>query len=265
MDSPWHLGLEADDRLALFQSEEKLRLAVRTLARIAGKACLLFCIVDDHVHVVVYCDRERAGRLARAILLALRVHAAVPFKPQVYIRHVENRHHLTRLVSYSLEQPSHHKLPVHPVLWTGSCLSDLIGARSIGALGVPLTRVLPRFKLADAMPLVGLEPRDVVAADDRTMREAGAARLAMAAAAALSADPKLQGHRKEVEEARAAAAVLAKTAGIATRETASALDVAMRTVQRLSASQPPTAVLGAVRVRLALENAVASSLRGTVR
>ena len=77
-----------------------------------------------------------------------------------------------------------------------------------GPWGSPPARVLPRFKSADAMPFVGLEPGQVVAAY-----------------------PILQGHRKEVEEAQAAAAVLAKTVGIAKRETASALDAAMRTAQ----------------------------------
>jgi len=259
MTTPWHLGFEAEDRLELFgQSEARLRASVRALARVAGPAMLLFCIVDDHVHAVVFCDRERAGRLARSILLTLKGLAAVPLRPSSFIKRVENRGHLSQLVRYCIEQPAHHKLKVHSALWTGSCFQDLIGARAVGALGVRLETVLPRFNRVDLLTYAGLPPRELMPTDDKLVRSAGARRLARAAAAALAAEPDLRGHRLEVEQARAAACVLAAAAGMATRETAAALDVALRTVQRLAHSAPDAVVLRSVRMRLALEDAVAS-------
>lgn len=262
MAGPWHLGFESEDRLELFgRSEATLRKAVRVLARVAGKDTLLFCIVDDHVHVVVFCEKENAGRIARAILLALRPLASVPFRPHAYVKKVESRSHLTQLVRYCLDQPVHHDLKVHPALWSGSCLQDLAGARVVGALGKSLWTVLPQRSLLDVLPLVGLDASEIVPAADKKLRSAGAARLASAAAAALAADPELKGHRAEVEQARSAVSILGRGAGVATREIASALGVTLRTVQRLSLVAPDRSLLRAVRIRISLEEAAANAIR----
>jgi len=254
----WHVTLESVGRQRLHETEDSLRAAVRAFARVAGGETLLFCIVDEHVHVVARCDRERAGRLARAVSLALKPTADVGFRKQAYIGPVEERRHMQRLVTYVLEQPSHHELPVHPALWTGSCFQDLVGARCVGALGAPLTGPLPRFKLAEVLPSVGLGAAVIVPADDERLHEAGAQRLAQAAAAALSVNPALTGNRQEVVCARAAAAVLARCAGISTSSVADALGASLRCVQNLSHVEPDSRVFEAVRTRLALEDVVAA-------
>lgn len=261
MGSLWHLTLESRGRQNLFPSETELCAAVRALVAVAGSESLLFCIVDDHVHVAVWCERSRAGRLVQAIGTTLRPLATVPVKRLADITPVENRRHLERLVSYVLTQPSHHNLPVHPALWTGSCFPDLIGARALGGLGRPLSRFLPRFRLTEAMAHVGLEPRLLAPATDATIRIAGAGRLATAVRAALALPPGAGGKGKEFVQARAVAAALAAAAGIASSETAAALGATMRCVQRhAQSSQHDPAVLQAVRLRLALEDAVATSL-----
>jgi hypothetical protein len=261
MAEVWHMSLESEGRHTLFRTESELRGAVRALAGLAGAEALLFCLVDDHIHLVLACDRKRAALLARGINLALRRFAAVPFARRgAYVGRVDNRAHLTRLVSYLVEQPAHHSLPCHPALWTGSCFLDLLGARSIGALGQPLTSLLPRFALAGLSDSVGLPLREIRPADEAALRAAGAARLASAVGAALAAPLALSGNSKVVAEARAAASRLAAAAGIGTGETAAAMGVTMRCVQRLAlCTSVSPGVLVAARLRLSLENAVAAA------
>ena len=72
----WHLTVASDGRTPLFPDEARRRAAVRTLARVAGQELVLFSVVDDHVHLVVTCDRSRVGWLGRAVVLGLRTVAA---------------------------------------------------------------------------------------------------------------------------------------------------------------------------------------------
>jgi len=261
----WHLTLESKGRQHLFPAEESLRAAVRALAAAAGGETLLFCVVDDHVHVVVCCDRARAGRLAQAVSTTLRPLATVPTKRLADIAPVEDRRHMERLVGYLVKQPPHHNLPVHPALWTGSCFPDLIGARAIRALGQPLLKFLPRFRLTEVMEYVGLEPRLPEPASDAAIRAAGATRLVSAVNAALALPDGGAGNRWEVVLARVVTSALASTAGIATGETAAALGKTMRCVQRRALdTRIDDTVLKAVRTRLTLEDAVARALGARV-
>jgi hypothetical protein len=262
MRTLWHLTLTADGRQALFPTEALLRRALRILAETVGSRTLLFCIVDDHIHDVVCCSRTEAGRLGQSLNLALRPIASVPFNRRTDIRPVENRHHLERLVGYLLTQAQHHGLPGHPGLWSGSCFADLVGARVIKALGLPILEFLPRLRLTAVAETVGLH-LPTADGEDRGICGAGAARIAAAASAALAVDPLLAGNSCAVVQARAAASVLAARAGIATRETASALGVSMRTTQRLALGVHDEKLLSAVRLRLALEDMVAEG-SGTV-
>jgi len=256
MGTMWHLTFEAKGRETFFRTEESLRAAVRALAAVAGEKTVLFCIVDDHVHLVVRCDRTAAGRLAQSISVSLQRLTDVGIKAGTYIGPVESRAHLFRLVGYLLTQPPHHGLSVHPALWTGSCFQDLVGARVVGILGQPLASFFPRFQLSSVMETVGLGSRLPAPADDGSVRAAGAVRLAAAACAALSVGPPLVGRSDLVVRARTACAVLTSRTGMATRETASALHLTMRATQRLALSAPDEQVLLAIRRRLALEDAV---------
>jgi len=260
MEKLWHLVVESEGRQALFHEEVELRDVVRALAAIAGAETVLFCVVDEHLHVVVFCSRERAGRLAQSIKLALKARTRVPLKHPTFIEPVENRPHLERLVAYVLKQPSHHNLPVHPALWTGSCFLDLVGARSVGALGQRIGKFLHRFQLSEALEHVGLTGQSVPPADDERIRHAGAARLADAAAAALAVGSGLASERPEAVEVRGVVCFLAGVAGLSTRDTAAALGKTMRCVQILAKKVPPSGFVNAVRVRLALEDSVSRKL-----
>jgi len=260
MGQLWHLTFEAEGRRTLYESEATLRLAVRRLAEVAGARVVLFCIVDDHIHVVVRCTREEAAHLVQTINLALRSLAAVPIKRNADVKPVTSRSHLTNLVRYVVSQPPHHKLPVHPALWAGSCFPDLIGARAIGALGQPLPPLLPRVPIEHIMAFADLPPRRLAPADNARLRAAGAFRIASSALAALAVPPGATHRIRALTHARAATAQLAAAVGIPTSETASALGVSCTTVRELQAYSLEATVLSATRLRIALEDAVGEAL-----
>ena len=218
----WHLTYASDGRNPLFPDEVACRKAVRVLGRVAGTSTVLFSIVDDHLHLVLWCDRQRRGRLARALVQALRQVAPVPVEP-ARVRAVENRSHMKWLVDYLLSQTIHHGIPSHPALWSGSCFPDLIGARLVPGLKLQLRKALPRFRMRDIYRAVG---------------------------------PTLSGKSAPVVQARRAAAQLANQAGMGIADVAWALDIAPRSVRRLHGPRVDAGTAKVVRMRLALENAV---------
>ena len=250
-----HLTWSARGRLALFPSEDARRAALRALARVAGDQILLFGLADDHLHLV----SPQAGPLARAVLLALRPLAASTLDP-AHLRPVEDRTHLSWLVTYLLGQPDKHRLPGHPALWTGSCFPDLVGARRLfpGIAG-RLAAQLPRYRLRQAYEHLGLAPAPLVPADDEATRAAGASRILAAAGAVLAAGPDLSGKTAERVLARKAAAIVAGQCGIHSTELAWALGQPARSARRLAGDAVEPALLTAVRLRLSLEDRVRGS------
>lgn len=251
----YHLTFASDGRQALLPDEGLRRQALHTLARTVGDRVVLFCIVDDHVHVVLLCEAERVGVLSRALLLALRPLTGPALAP-AFVRPVEGRGHLEWLVRYVIEQPAKHGLPGHPALWPGSCFPDLVGARRLPglSLGLRLGQVLPRFRLRKVYEYAGLAPEPLQPIDPYTQRGLGIRRLVDAASAALAADPALKGHSDLVVGARITIAHLATA--WPTAELAWALDITPQAARRLRTRPVDEADLRAVRLRLALEERV---------
>jgi hypothetical protein len=240
---------------------------VRKLAHITGAELLLFCIVDDHVHIVIKAERARAGYLARSIRLSLRPIAASHIEP-AHKRPVAERSHMQWLVKYLLAQPKRHEIAVHSALWGGSCFQDLVGARIIEGMRLQLGTVLPRFRVQTAYEAVGLPPREIPPAQDSAVRVAGAARLVSATGAALAVGPSLAGKTESLVHARRAIAQIARDVGISSSEIAWALGVTRRTAGRLLGQPVEEKVLHAIRRRLAIENVVfrlTSANRGNTR
>jgi len=52
----WHLTFSSDGRHPLFPSECLRRAALWAIARVKKCEILLFCIVDDHLHLVIRCE-----------------------------------------------------------------------------------------------------------------------------------------------------------------------------------------------------------------
>ncbi len=247
--------LGSSGRNPLFADEAACRNAIRALARVVGSSAVLFSVVDEHIHLVLWCDRARCGRLAQAFVRAVRPLAAAFVEP-ARIRPVENRAHMKSLVSYVLSQPAHHGLPGHPALWSGSCFPDLIGARRIAGLELQLSNALPRFRMRDVYSAVGLREGLLAPLSLEEVRAAGIARVVSATGAALAVGPGLHGNGAPLVRARRVTAQLAQRAGMAPADIAWALDIAPRSARRLLQPQIDKSTIKAVRLRLALENVV---------
>jgi hypothetical protein len=250
----YHLTFASVGRHPLFPTESARRAAVRALGRVAGAWIVLFALVDDHVHVVVFCEAGRVGRLARAILLALRPLAAVEIRP-AHVVPVRDRSHMASLVPYLLTQPIHHGLSEHPALTTGSCWPDLVGARRIPALTLPLLNALPRFRLRDAYRHVGLPAVELQPAADDVLRALGAVRLVAAASRAHGVGPTLARNEPAAAEVRTVAVQLAAAAGMHVSEVAHALAIGTDAARKIGARAPDPRAHRAVRLAIALEGA----------
>jgi len=258
----WHLTFSAAGRRALLPGNAGILLAVRLIAAICGRSLVLFCLVDDHLHLVLSATPRERANLARPLHQSLKWVVSGKLEP-AHSKEVQGRAHLERLVVYLLQQVVRHGLPIHPALWVGSCFQDLIGARWVPQLTIGLNEVFPRFRLGMAMEAVGLPPTALTPASNEFIRSLGARRLASAAATAMAADPRLRGNRVEVVRARQATALLATQAGLPMSEVSWALLLCRQTPYRLRQATLAEQALTAVRMRLSLEEVVRQE-RGAV-
>ncbi len=249
----WHLTFSSEERDPLFPNEAVRRRAVCALGRVAGSELVLFCVVDDHVHVVVLCGRARCGRLAAGLHRALSRLTPVPMAP-AHRRQVDGRSHMQWLVTYILSQSQKHGLAVHPALWSGSCFVDLLGARVVPGLSLRLTDALPRFRLRSVFEVLGLPVQPIAPATDELVRAGGAARLVAAASSALAVGPVLPGKAPRIVAARRIVCKLGRAAGIPASEIAWALGTSTRTTRRHAAAPSAQGLATAVRIRIGLEH-----------
>lgn len=255
--TPWHLTLATDGRLPMAPTEDERRAIVRAILRLAGPSLALFSVVDDHLHLVVLATRDEVGRLSRALALGLRPLCRASLEA-VRVRPVESRGHASWLAQhYIAVQPLKHGLPDHPALYSGSCFQDLVGARVGPTLRI--VELLPRFRLRELLPAVGLPVEPIQPPDAEQIRSLGAARVALAAAAAACAPPELDGRTALVVAARRAAAQLAEESDIGRAETGFALGLSPSGLRKLLKAPVDAALCRAARVRLGLELAVAAA------
>jgi hypothetical protein len=251
----WQLTLSSDGREALFPSEASRNAAVRALARAAAPHLALYCITESTVHLVIRSNTARAGRIARAVLLALRPLSRRHLDP-AHRRRVADHEHLAWLCQHLLALPGSQPLPCHPALWSGSALLELSGARQLEFPPLLLPQLLPSFEPGLGLQLHGLGPQPLAPVSDRQLLMAGPGRLLRAAAMAVAADPSLEGRATPVVTARQAAAQLGQRAGLPTRTLADALALTTHGVRRLQLLAPDRAAQAAVRRYLALEERV---------
>lgn len=252
----FHLTFTARGRQPLFPGEAQRRAAVRSLVRVGGAWVALFCLVDDHAHVVVLCEPAAVRRIARSLHMTLSAQAAVPVLP-AHVVPVEDRAHLLALAKYALTQVDHHALAPHPATWSGSCFADLVGARVLPGWRDNLREALPRFGVADATKLVGLQGYVPEPVADAASKEIGVHRLVAAAADAAGADPALPGRTAEVVAARRCAIALARAADLGPTAIAEALALSPRGVAALGEAPAPEALVRAARVRIGIDLALA--------
>ena len=253
----FHLAFASFGRHPPFAGQVDLRAAIRSIARVASSHLLLFGIAGEHTHIVLRCDRRGAGLLARSLLKSLRAVARDALLEPARLQPVDDQDQLWWLHDYLLQLPARTGVGVHPALWEGSPLADLLGARWLPGFEVDPTAFLPGWEPARACAVVGLaqHPAPPTLAQVRLL---GMGRIAAAAAAATAAHPSSSGRTATEVMARRAAARLAQRAGLPRSELSWAFGQTRRTAYRLAGAPLPAAVLGAVRMRLALEQAVAA-------
>jgi len=252
----YHLTLSTRRREPIARDLESRRAVLRALARVAGRQAVLFCLVDDHLHLVVEGDRRVAGARASGLTRALGTMVTAR-TDGFHIRPVEGRSHLEWLVGYVLTQTTRHGLAEHPALYEGSCFQDLVGARLLkGFQGSMLWRWLPRWTPARLCRIVDVASTRPVT--DRELTRVSLDQILTAARAALCTE--LSGRRPPAVRARRAAVGLATLAGFRSADAARALGCTPRAVQSLRHS-PDAEAEGAVRHRIGLELATASPSR----
>ncbi|MFZ5476372.1 MAG: hypothetical protein ACOZNI_06305 [Myxococcota bacterium] len=254
----WHATWSSEGRHPLAPTEARRLALVRAIGRIAGKRVALFCIVDDHVHLVLFCEERELGRLVQALTFAFRPLAAVPLAA-AFVRRVRDRGHMEWLADeYILKQAPRHGLPVAPATWSGSCFPDLVGARVVPGLRLCIGDALPRWRLRNGYRAVGLPEVELEPASDATVRAFGASRLAAAAASATCALPTLAGKGAPEVLARRAATVLGERVGVPVSELAFAFGMTPIATARLRSRHVADDLLKATRVRVSLELAAAA-------
>jgi hypothetical protein len=250
----FHLTISSIDRSALFIDEAARRCAVRSVVRVAGAALILFCVVDDHVHVVIVCLRERLPRMRAGLLRALEASSGARLASHASA--VENRAHLNRLVAYVLGQTDHHGVGGHPATWSGSCYWDLVGARLLAQLGERARIVLPRLREGDLHRLVGLPPERVTPANDEDVWRAGVDRIVRSAALVFAADAELTDRSTPTVLARRAAVHLADEVGVPRADIVRALELTRQRVGQLAHERVEASALRAIRLQLTIAQLV---------
>jgi REP element-mobilizing transposase RayT len=249
---PSHITWSTEGRLPIFPDEQLRSRAVRKLAGAAQDQLAMFCIVDEHVHVVLFGEPEVLVRRVRAITRSLRGLAAVPLEsPRV--RPIEGRSHMQSVFGYVLRQPAHHGLPVHPALWSGSCLPDLVGARQVEGMRLCLREVMPRVTVGDVFTAVGLPRTRLESAGRDRLVAVGAHEVVRVASGALGVVPPLDTQEPDVVRAKRAASVLAREAGLSLQQVADAAGISARTARRLSLEPLPENLRQVVMRRFTLE------------
>lgn len=249
-----HVNFAHPGRLPVFISEECRLDAVRVLVRLTRGWMPLFCLADEHGHLVSLASVDHTRRLVRGLIQALNPRlgtklAAPFFKP------VESRSHLEALVRYVLDQTTHHGIQRagHPALWSGSSFPDLVGARLLEGFDARrLREALPRW--SEERIFAALELPWVPPATDDTLRAAGLARVVGAAARAVG-HLKLEGRTPPVVRARRTVARTARLLGFTTGQLAFALGCPPRTARHLATAPDDPPMARALRLQVALHEA----------
>jgi len=221
----WQLILRCVDDAVLAPTVQARRAFSACVTRLAlGLPLVAFHAPDGHAHLALLGDRALAGQLARALAIGLgRILDHAGHLEPVRLRPVHDQSHARNLFRYTLDQRRHHGLALDP-FHEASALPDLLDLRVSGRwMRAVVAQHLPRVRRDLLVQLLGVEPRELQGAELRHLADAAAAAIAL---------PELRGRASQVVAARAAAVQLARAA-FRSPAVAEALDLALRTVQRL--------------------------------
>ena len=255
-DAPlaWHVILRLVDGRIIAPRADHRRLLTRLVHRHGrGRMLLAFRLVGDHLHVLLACSREEAGKFAHAVEVALRLALRIPVAFEAArIRAVRDQRHLENAFRYILRQERRHDVDIDPTM-DASSLADLWGLRALGDTMAALHReLLPRVRVG----------RDEVGF---TRVDLGAAAMAIEhladAAAAALALATVRGKGEDRRAARAAAVHVGLAAGWNVAAIARALGMHPSGVRRLRTVDAPADLLRAVELQLRLRGLLASAGR----
>ncbi len=243
----WHVTSHLSlDRL-LAETTNARREAARTLLELPDRYGLLaFSIPDNHLHLLLKCDRKTAGRGANKAEGALVKRLDLPigfdgahFTPVKTLGHLRNAFH------YIHRQAAHHATAGDPLLECTS-LWDLLGLRIVGSgLRARVRLALPRLRrehLTPHLPQQGLAP----GTDCSHLPAAIGAAVARA-----TEDVRYP----DVRAARAAAWHVALEEGLTRSAARNLLRLPERTARRLGDLPPSTPLTTALRLQLGLREA----------
>jgi hypothetical protein len=230
------------------------RLASILLAEEHRADLLTFRAVDTHVHLLVLCDRARAGRLVQRVGSALRqaLGLPVPFEPAWYEPVLDQRH-LVKAFLYVARNADNHGFGADPH-HEASALPDILGMRRLAPeLGLRVRERLGRLSPGDLEPILGVPiPEPAFHADH--LLDAACASLAL---------PHLRGNAPGTVRLRRAVARLALEELGAT-EIAELLGCDRRSVVRLAHTEEDSPLALAIGRQMAFRHALAQK-SGTCR
>lgn len=246
----FHINTKLTDGRVIAPNSAARRIVARSVIELCvGERLLVFRSADNHLHLEVVCDRERAGRLMQRLgsSLSQRLGLPVPFLPAWY-EPIANQRHAYHVFDYILDQELRHGTAADP-WYEASNLPDLLGLRRLGAYTLDHVRAwLPRVAVEQ---LRGRLDRIVL-----PMAGSEAEQIAEAAAAAF-AIPEWRGSTTTIVQARCAA-VHAAPVDLPAAELGEALATSRRTVRRLRSQEPAPGSVPLVRAQLAVRRAAAS-------
>lgn len=187
----WHVRVRAESGRLIAPEVADRRNLARTVVRLAdSERLILFHCPDTHLHLVLACERGRAGEVARRIEISLS-HRGLRFDP-ARIREVEGSWHLARLARYVPGNSEHHGAVVDP-LHEASSVLDLLGLRVVAHRTLArLQAALPRWRPAQLLPLLGVEELRA-GSDLRLLRESAASAPSMWGVASARPPPRWPG------------------------------------------------------------------------
>jgi hypothetical protein len=182
----WQVILRLTDGRVIAPRVAQRRLVTRMVHRHGrDRALLAFCVVGDHVHVLLLCSRVEAGRFAHAIETSLRHVLELPVSFEAArIRPIDGQRHLESVYRYVARQAIHHRFGGDPLL-DGNSVADVWGLRALGdELAVLASERLPTVRIGAAE--VGLSLEELLRATPRLDELADAAAAAMSIASPLA-------------------------------------------------------------------------------
>jgi DNA-binding transcriptional ArsR family regulator len=247
----WHLTARlCRNRVIAARPGDARRIAriVFRQARPGGEGdpgLLAFSVPDTHMHLLLACDRKRAGIFANHLLGGLVCSLGLEDGfDRAWLGPVKDQGHLRSTVHYILRQHQHHETEQDPFR-EASNLPDLLGMRTLGAYTAgPVRRLLPRLRRSGLSSYMG------------GPCQAGSHPqfLADATAAVVGAE-SVQARGQAVWEARVAAAHWAHGRGLSLDWIAQHLRISPRTVRRHLKRKPEGELLRGIGLQVGLREA----------